>query len=221
MTQEFRLDMRFRNNLVLEAMQENGIESIAELGRRMRSNGSRFHTSKLYTLINLREAPTDHLGNWRPIAFRLAEVLKRLPEDLFTPEQEQIALANNRASIKVSFEEVRMLLEHRAGGQSPEALAHAGELREKIRVALGQLSAREERVLRLRFGIGGIGEHSLPQVAKLMGSSKQGIQYTERRAIERLRRSRRGQNPLVTFSNKPQPRIGILDDEVFEAMQTS
>lgn len=56
-----------------------------------------------------------------------------------------------------------------------------------IRKLLGGLSPREEKILRLRFGIGEDGEYTLEEVGKQFGLSRERIRQIEAKAIERLR----------------------------------
>jgi RNA polymerase primary sigma factor len=60
-------------------------------------------------------------------------------------------------------------------------------LNKHIRRLLGALSPREEKILRLRFGIGEEGEYTLEEIAKQFGLSRERIRQIEAKAIERLR----------------------------------
>ncbi len=52
---------------------------------------------------------------------------------------------------------------------------------------LNQLSPREERVIRLRFGLSGIGEHTLREIAGAFGCAPSRIRQIEQRALRKLR----------------------------------
>jgi len=56
-----------------------------------------------------------------------------------------------------------------------------------IRKLLGGLSPREEKILRLRFGIGEDGEYTLEEIGRQFGLSRERIRQIEAKAIERLR----------------------------------
>ena len=57
----------------------------------------------------------------------------------------------------------------------------------QTRKVLANLSPREEKILRLRFGIGCNGESTLEEIGKQFGLSRERIRQIEARAIERLR----------------------------------
>lgn len=61
------------------------------------------------------------------------------------------------------------------------------DLINQIRKLLSTLSPREERILRLRFGIGEDGECTLEEIGKQFGLSRERIRQIEAKALERLR----------------------------------
>jgi RNA polymerase primary sigma factor len=58
---------------------------------------------------------------------------------------------------------------------------------EKIRKALATLSPREERVLRLRFGIGETSDHTLDEISRDFALTRERIRQIEARALQKLR----------------------------------
>lgn len=64
-------------------------------------------------------------------------------------------------------------------------------LGEKIEEALGQLTPREARILRLRFGLGKNSPHTLEEVGQKFGLTRERIRQIEGRALRRLRHPRR------------------------------
>ena len=188
MPKEFRVEVRVRNNLILKAMEENGISTIAELCRRASVSQSR-----LGEVVNLKRSPLNRHGEWQPVVLKVAGALKRLPEELFTREQQELEVPSNRGSFEVSFEEVRGLIASRVGGHTPEAIAQSRELRTAIEKVLGTLTPREERIIRLRFGLGGEEEHTLEEVGKEFGVSRERIRDIEARALLKLKHPSRSQ----------------------------
>jgi RNA polymerase primary sigma factor len=60
--------------------------------------------------------------------------------------------------------------------------------------ALGTLNVREREVLRLRFGISGLGEHTLAEVGSHFNVSRERIRQIESEALRKLRTPRRGRH---------------------------
>jgi RNA polymerase primary sigma factor len=80
---------------------------------------------------------------------------------------------------------------------SPLAALEASVLREHVAEALGRLTPREQSVLRMRFGIGGSAEHTLEEVGKTFGVTRERIRQIERKALEKLRRPERARKLLA------------------------
>ncbi len=72
-----------------------------------------------------------------------------------------------------------------------DAAARAG-LREAACQVLSGLTPREERILRMRFGIGSSTEHTLEEVGKTFGVTRERIRQIEAKALRKLRMSVRG-----------------------------
>jgi RNA polymerase primary sigma factor len=73
---------------------------------------------------------------------------------------------------------------------SPVEAVASGEVAEAARMALARLTGREERVLRLRFGIGGNGEQTLEQIGRQFSLTRERIRQIEARALQKLRNGR-------------------------------
>ncbi|AEH44694.1 RNA polymerase, sigma 70 subunit, RpoD subfamily [Thermodesulfatator indicus DSM 15286] len=61
------------------------------------------------------------------------------------------------------------------------------DLSEKVRNLLSTLSPREEKIIRLRFGIGEESEYTLEEIGKRFGVSRERIRQIEKKALSRLR----------------------------------
>ena len=68
-----------------------------------------------------------------------------------------------------------------------EALERSAE-RDDLRQAVGRLSARERKIMQMRFGLDGQQEHTQKEVADSIGISQSYISRLEKRIIKRLRR---------------------------------
>jgi len=81
---------------------------------------------------------------------------------------------------------------------NPLAAAAAGELGKLVNEALADLTPREQRILRMRFGLGGASEHTLQEVGETFGVTRERIRQIEAKALEKLRRPDRARK-LRTF----------------------
>lgn len=81
----------------------------------------------------------------------------------------------------------------------PHAAAEAGALQRAIAEALEELTPREQRILRMRFGIGGTADHTLEEVGKAFGVTRERIRQIEAKAIAKLRQPGRARK-LASFA---------------------
>jgi RNA polymerase primary sigma factor len=79
-----------------------------------------------------------------------------------------------------------LLTDH--GSSDPEAMAIHLSLQRKMHMILRELSPREEKVIRMRFGIGEKAEYTLEEVGKLFGITRERIRQIEAIALRKLRR---------------------------------
>jgi RNA polymerase primary sigma factor len=70
---------------------------------------------------------------------------------------------------------------------NPHAVAEASALNARVAAVLEGLAPREQRILRMRFGIGGVEEHTLEEVGKIFGVTRERIRQIEAKALEKLR----------------------------------
>jgi RNA polymerase primary sigma factor len=70
---------------------------------------------------------------------------------------------------------------------TPADAVMSGELSEKMRSALKNLDSREERVLRMRFGIGERSEHTLDEIGQDLSVTRERIRQIESSALAKLR----------------------------------
>ena len=65
--------------------------------------------------------------------------------------------------------------------------AEASALQRAIAEALEELTPREQRILRMRFGIGDTTDHTLEEVGKEFGVTRERIRQIEAKALAKLR----------------------------------
>lgn len=86
---------------------------------------------------------------------------------------------------------------HSASMKSPEEIAHEEDLKHAVELVLGGLSARDAKVVMLRFGIGREGEMSTSEVARDMDISPERVRQVLSSAIKNLK------NPRTSVLLKP------------------
>ena len=76
----------------------------------------------------------------------------------------------------------------------PADIATEDGLKELIGNALGGLTAREAKVLRMRFGIGMNTDHTLEEVGKQFDVTRERIRQIEAKALRKLRHPSRSEH---------------------------
>lgn len=76
-------------------------------------------------------------------------------------------------------------------GIRPDEAALNTSLIEQTRIALATLTPREEKILRLRFGIGERSDHTLEEVGKNFAVTRERIRQIEAKALKKLRHPKR------------------------------
>ncbi len=86
-----------------------------------------------------------------------------------------------------------------AGSPNDSLLTH--DLTTQVERALAMLSPKEKEILRLRFGIGEEGEHTLEEVGKRFAVTRERIRQIEAKALRKLRHPLRGRNLRAFIEN--------------------
>ncbi len=130
----------------------------------------------------------------------LVQTLERqpTPEEIaertsFSPEDVQWMLSSAREPVSLESpvgegdgSQMGDFIEDETSDSPVEATVRA-DLSEQIRKALATLTPREERVLRLRFGIGEKSDHTLGEVGKDFSVTRERIRQIEAKALRKLR----------------------------------
>jgi RNA polymerase primary sigma factor len=91
-------------------------------------------------------------------------------------------------------------LEDKSAG-SPNDTLLGQDLTTQVERALATLSPKEKEILRLRFGIGEEGEHTLEEVGKRFAVTRERIRQIEAKALRKLRHPLRGRNLKAFVEN--------------------
>jgi RNA polymerase primary sigma factor len=76
----------------------------------------------------------------------------------------------------------------------PEDPINSADLREEIGAALADLTPREEKVVRMRYGIGEPTQYSLEEIGNRFCLTRERIRQIEIKALRKLRHARRARN---------------------------
>jgi RNA polymerase primary sigma factor len=204
---------------LLDLVQEGNIGLMKAVDRFQYRRGFKFST---YATWWIRQAITrsiaDHSRTIR-IPVHMVETLNRIsrmnrnlvneigreptPEELAkrtgVPERKvRLILESSRKplSLETPIGEDSQLgdfLEDKSTSSPNESLLNQ-DLTTQVERALGTLSAKEKEILRLRFGIGEEGEHTLEEVGKRFDVTRERIRQIEAKALRKLRHPLRGRN---------------------------
>ena len=96
---------------------------------------------------------------------------------------------------------------------SPSDTVATNDLKERVREVLKTLTPREEKVLKMRFGIDVASEHTLEEVGKDFSVTRERIRQIEVKALRKLRHPSRSKK-LRTFFEKEPDDAGIPEDSL-------
>ncbi|MDH5203669.1 MAG: sigma-70 family RNA polymerase sigma factor [Nitrospirota bacterium] len=128
---------------------------------------------------------TQQLGrepSRKEIARKLGFPVKKV-EDILVVLQKTISLHTSTTDDDSELEEI--IEDHNS--PSPYMYVEKNELYQKICQVLKKLSHKEERVIKLRFGIGVERDFTLAEVGKLFYITREGVRQIEEKALKKLR----------------------------------
>jgi RNA polymerase primary sigma factor len=204
---------------LLDLVQEGNIGLMKAVDRFQYRRGFKFST---YATWWIRQAITraiaDHSRTIR-IPVHMVETLNRIsrvnrnlvneigreptPEELaqrtgVPAKKVRLILESSRRPLSLETpigedSELGDFLEDKSAGSPNESLLNQ-DLTTQVERALSMLSPKEKEILRLRFGIGEEGEHTLEEVGKRFDVTRERIRQIEAKALRKLRHPLRGRN---------------------------
>lgn len=179
---DYVLQVRIKNGPLLRAIRSRGYRTVTAF-----SAACGVHVTTLSEYLGLRRAPIRKTGEWNESALRMARSLRLPPDSLFPEQHLEQALVRNSGELEVSGDELRAMLAP-PEQQDPEQAMIADDVRRAMGKLLLTLSPREERVVRLRFGIDGGGDKTLQDVADEYGLSRNRVRQIEFHALLKLKK---------------------------------
>jgi len=145
-------------------------------------------TSKLLVQENGREPTVQELSETLGVP---AEKIKNILKIVKEPISLETPIGDEEDTRLEDFIEDK-------NAASPLDVVIETDLSEKIEAALATLSEREQKVLRMRFGISTGFDHTLEEVGKVLGVTRERVRQIEAKAIKKLRHPKRSK-ALASF----------------------
>ena len=150
----------------------------------------------------------------RRLSWQMGQELGREPTPEELSERLRMPLDKVRQTMKVAREPISLetpigqedgghlgdLIEDE-GAVQPLDAAIQSDLRDAVSRVLGSMTPREERILRMRFGIGTKTDHTLEQVGQVFSVTRERIRQIEAKALRKLKHPSRARE-LRTFLEK-------------------
>lgn len=184
---EYRVSVRVSNNLILRAIEDAGYVGRGSITKFIQDAG--MDVGSFYKLCGLRAAPITREGEFSAAAKRLMEALGAAPSDLWSAEQLHMALKTNCATVDMDAAALQAVMGDGVNarlGVDPSDNADRSALSRAVEMILGTVTPKEEKVLRLRYGIG-VNEHTLEETGEVLNVTRERIRQIEARALRKLR----------------------------------
>ena len=182
---EYRVRISVSNNLLRTAIEKAGFKSQADFARTNDIN-----PQHLNSLIGLRYAPINADGAFSVLANRFMEALDASPTDLWTEEQLTMALPKSSSTGSFDAKQLAQLQNRMTVNQiehDVEDDVDKNMLKNKVNEILEVLTPRENKVIKLRFGLDGCEEHTLEELAKIFDLTRERIRQIEMKAMRSIK----------------------------------
>src|SRR5437588_627381 len=211
---------------LLDLVQEGNIGLMKAVDRFQYRRGFKFSTYATWWIRQaITKAIADHSRTIR-IPVHMVETLNRIsrvnrnmvnemgreptPEELaqrtgVPAKKVRLILESSRKPLSLETpigedSELGDFLEDKSAG-SPNDTLLGQDLTTQVEKALSTLSQKEKEILRLRFGIGEEGEHTLEEVGRRFAVTRERIRQIEAKALRKLRHPLRGRNLKAFVEN--------------------
>lgn len=185
MSEEYRIEIKVKNNNILKMIEKRGYSTVGEFCRLNPAVTN--DVALIGELVNLKKSPLSANGDYRPMVYRLCDSLECTPEDLFTDTQLRTALETNKRTLQVNEAEMQFALENMNATRSLEQIIDDRDLNTKLFEALDKLTPREKKGIEMNFGLNGMHEHTLQEVADYFGVTRERTRQIILKAMRKLR----------------------------------
>jgi len=147
---------------------------------------------RILLMQRTRQRLYQTLGRW-PMPEELAREMKLTMRQISQLEAASTEIVSLHQSVRGKDGEgetqLQELLEDTAGA-TPNQVTQLELLRDEVREAVDTLPPREKRILAMRFGLAGEEPHTLEEIGREFGISRERVRQLQNVALERLRQRR-------------------------------
>ena len=180
--EDYRVKITIRNERLLAAMEGMGYKSVAEFSRNQGLNGI-----KVREIINGTITPLDKEGIPRELTKEVLEILNLTIEKAFTETQLK-GFKKHTFEIKVEEEKLLQIINP---AKNQEIKLIEQDVKDRLSEIFSKyLTPREEKVLRMHYGIGLDTEHTYDEIGLRLLVSRTRIGQIEGRALRKLKHPR-------------------------------
>ena len=177
---DYRIKITIRNDRLLRAIEEAGYKNVQQFAL-----DNFFHYEKVNRLIRGVFKPITEEGSLKPFCSEVLRVLGKKIEDCFTPKQ----LQGFKKSTFVTSVDEKSLMQLSQNNSKVELKLVENDVKKIIdKIFLENLRPKEERILRMRYGIGLDTSHTLEQIGLEFSVTRERIRDLETKAIEKLKK---------------------------------
>lgn len=187
---DYLLKIKVQNNKIVSLMYGMGIKSVSELSRQ-----SKIGLGLLHGLINMTDTPLCLKYNdskytdrpWRACVIKLADFFGVLPDEMFNEQQMFMSLQNNHTERTITTRDINALL---PGYVPPLSLEDKVAHDEGIKIlneTLEELTPKEQKILKMRFGLDGHEEMYLEEAANAVGVTRERVRQIQMQALRHIR----------------------------------
>ena len=175
---DYRVKITIRNERLLAAMEGMGYKSVAEFSRNQGLN-----SVKVREIFSGKIPPLDREGNPKELTKEILEILNLTIEKAFTEKQLK-GFKKHTFEVKIEEEKLLQIINP---AENQEIKVIEQEVKSKLSEILSTLTPREEKILRMRFGIGMNTDHTLEEVGRKFFVTRDRIRQIEARALRKLK----------------------------------
>ena len=184
MTNEYRIEVKVKNNNIIKWIEDAGHKTVASL---CREHNMLSRQGDIGDLINLKSSPLNKKREFNATVMALCEALVCSPEDLFSVSQLNAALESNKRTFEVSEAEAQFMLQNMPEQILLEDIVANDERDVMLRKMLETLTPREQEIIKMRFGLDGNAPMTLGDIGKKFNVSPPRIRDIEGRVLRKLR----------------------------------